>query len=178
MSHRFQQITPTDHFGWHAAYLDVYEKLFAPFKEEAITLLEIGTDGGGGLRMYQDYFPKGRIVGVDVSPTPDAAKDQPRITHYETDAYTPNAVVQFKLGFHEFQVVIDDGPHTLGSQEFFCANYPALLAKDGILICEDIQAPEHAPMLQKCLPVGMSSMIVDLRAVNGRYDDLLLVAWK
>ena len=58
MSHRFNQITPTDKFGWHAALLPVYERIFAPFRDRDISLLEIGTDGGGGLRMYADYFPR------------------------------------------------------------------------------------------------------------------------
>lgn len=178
MSHRFNQITPTDKFGWHLALLDVYEKLFAPFKDESVNVFELGTDGGGGLRMYQDYFTKARIVGMDISPTPDAAKGQPRIVHYQMDGYTHQAIEHLMSEHGEFHAAIDDGPHTLSSQEWFCANYPKLLAKDGILIVEDIQSPENGPILQSKLPDYMKSMIVDLRGVNGRYDDVILVGWR
>ncbi len=185
MSHSFRQITPTDHFGWHSAYLECYRRLFAPFKELdgdgyeiPITLLEIGTDGGGGLRMYQDYFPAGNIVGVDISPTPDAAKGQPRITHLQFDAYTKQAISALELEYEMFEVIIDDGPHTLGSQEFFVQNYPSLLSEDGIAIIEDIQSIEHVPHLAALVPQGFFAMGIDLRSNNGRYDDILLVVFR
>lgn len=181
---KFNQITPTDKFGWHQQLLPVYEKLFAPFKildgdecEREIRVLEIGTDGGGGLRMYQDYFPNGMIFGIDVSPTPEAVKDQPRIIHYVADAYAqfPTAIV----GNTTFHVILDDGPHTLGSQQFFVQFYPQLLTPDGIAIIEDIQSPEHIAILEKCLPEGFVSMAVDLRHVElTRYDNLIYVCWR
>lgn len=177
MSHSFRQITPTDHFGWHAAYLEVYEKLFVPFKNRPINLLEVGTDGGGGLRMYQDYFQQGHIYGADISPTPDAAKDQPGITHCQIDAYTQ----EFINGMGQWcpwHIIIDDGPHTIGSQEFFVQNYPQLLTADGIAIVEDIQEVGHVQHLARLVPEGFFSMGIDLRHVNGRYDDLLLVIFR
>lgn len=175
MSHSFRQITPTDHFGWHAAYLEVYEKLFAPFKNQPIRLLEIGTDGGGGLMMYQDYFPNGRIDGWDISPCPESLKGQPRITHYQRDAYSSVSVGKI---ITDCDIIIDDGPHTIGSQKFFVQNYPQLLTADGIAIVEDIQEPWHASHLAPLVPKGFFSVVVDLRHCNGRYDDLLLVIFR
>lgn len=178
MSHSFCQITPTDHFGWHAAYLEVYEKLFVPFKKQPIRLLEIGTDGGGGLRMYQNYFEQGAIVGVDISPTPDGVKNQPRVAHFQQDAYTVATVKSPVFGFYPWHIIIDDGPHTIGSQEFFVQNYPQLLTEDGIAIVEDIQEVGHVQHLARLVPEGFFSMGVDLRHCNGRYDDVLLVIWR
>lgn len=174
MSHSFRQITPTDHFGWHAAYLDVYEKLFAPFKDREIALLEIGTDGGGGLRMYQDYFPNGNIVGFDISETPEAAKGQDRIRHFQHDAYQ-----KVTLEFGMFDIIIDDGPHTLGSQEFFARNYPALLTSDGIAIIEDIAEHGHLAYLQSCVAPEFFTMGIDLtHHDNRRFDNRLLAIWR
>lgn len=186
MSHKFYQITPTDKFGWHLALLEVYEKLFAPFKaldmdecEKAVRVMEIGTDGGGGLRMYQDYFPYGMIYGIDIAPTPDAAKDQPRIMHLQADAYTTTMVNAWKqLCPSLFHVIIDDGPHTLGSQEFFVQHYPNLLTPDGIAIVEDIQDWAHVAHLAALVPPGFFTMGIDLRHCNGRYDDILLVIFR
>lgn len=182
----FSQITPTDKFGWHAAYLPVYERLFKPFLEldsdqfhRAIRLLEIGTDGGGGLRMYQEYFPYAQITGVDISPIPDAVKDQPRIMHYQEDAYKQSTVALLEAVFHQFDILIDDGPHTLGSQMFFVQNYPHLLTPEGIAIVEDIQDPAHIAQLQSVLPPGFHSMAIDLRHVEPtRYDNLLFCVFR
>lgn len=183
MSHRFAQITPTDHFGWHAAYLEAYEKLFAPFKDGETQLLEIGTDGGGGLRMYSDYFPHGVITGIDISPTPSelekeiADSYEGKIRHIVRDAYSIYGVQHLKH-FGPYHVIIDDGPHTLGSQEFFVHQYPNLLAGDGIAIVEDIQEWGHVAHLAKMVPTGFFAMGIDLRHVNGRYDDILLAIWR
>lgn len=174
MSHSFRQITPTDHFGWHAAYLEVYEKLFAPFKDKPINLLEIGTDGGGGLRMYQDYFPNGIITGFDISPTPEAAKNQERIVHFQRDAYC-----KVTLEFGMFDIIIDDGPHTLDSQEFFARHYPALLTPDGIAVIEDIAEHSHMAELQACVGPEFFTMGIDLtHHDNRRYDNRLLVIFR
>lgn len=177
MSHSFKQISPTDHFGWHAAYLPVYERLFAPSKNTVNGVLEIGTDGGGGMLMYADYFRAAMVSGMDVSPTPECLKDNLRLNHIQRDAYTLEAVEMLTL-YEPFAVIIDDGPHTIGSQEFFVANYPRLLTNDGLGIVEDIQDPADIAKLARCVPDGFASMAIDLRHVNGRYDDLLFVIWR
>lgn len=179
MNHSFRQITPTDHFGWHAAYLEVYARLMERFRDIEIRLMEIGTDGGGGVRMYRDYFRNGMIYGIDISPTPEAARDQPGIMHLQADAYTESMLRAWEDFCPAlFHIIIDDGPHTLGSQEFFVQNYTRLLTADGIAIVEDIQEPGHASHLASLVPDGFFSMVVDLRHCNGRYDDVLLVIFR
>jgi len=183
MSHSFKQITPTDHFGWHAAYLEVYERLFHALRWEQTVegtqypaegnLLEIGTDGGGGLEMYADYFPNFKIYGIDINPTPGHLKENPRITHYVQDAYSTLPTNIF--GNTNFDIIIDDGPHTLDSLKLFCHLYPQLLTADGIAIIEDIQKPEYIQQLGACVPEGFIGYGIDLRHVNGRYDDILFV---
>lgn len=176
MSHPFNQITPTDKFGWHRALLPVYARLFAPLKDKGLPVLEIGTDGGGGLLMYADYFYKSLIVGMDVSPAPEVIKGRHRVTHYQLDAYSPAASAIEKLG--PFGVMIDDGPHTIDSQRHFCQHYPKLLADEGIAICEDVQDPKQILLLEDATPDRFETMVIDVRHVNGRYDDLLFVIWK
>lgn len=130
--------------------------------------------------MYQDYFLEALIVGIDVSPTPDGVKDQPRIIHHhQMDAYQQSSVTFLGLSHHLFDVIIDDGPHTLGSQIFFVQNYPNLLTPEGIAIVEDIQDPAHIAQLQSVLPPGFHSMAIDLRHVEPtRYDNLLFCVFR
>ncbi len=179
MSHRFKQITPTDHFGWHAAYLEVYERLLLPYREEKCSVVEIGTDGGGGLRMYQDYFPNGKIIGMDISPTPDAALNQPRIIHGQVDAYSVEGLLFVNRHAENLKVIIDDGPHTLGSQEYFARNYPNLLVADGIAIIEDIAEHAHLSILQTAVGPEFFTMGIDLTHHDERrFDNRLLAIWR
>jgi hypothetical protein len=47
-------------------YTSVYEKLFRPWRETAGKVLEIGIDFGNSLRMWQEYFTKAEIHGIDI----------------------------------------------------------------------------------------------------------------
>jgi hypothetical protein len=51
--------------------------------------------------------------------------------------------------FSEFKydVIIDDGPHSLHTQQFTVANYFNLLKPGGVLIIEDIQNVHHLTLL-------------------------------
>ena len=43
----------------------VYERLFEPRRDEALTLLEIGVFEGASLGMWREYFPSARIFAID-----------------------------------------------------------------------------------------------------------------
>jgi hypothetical protein len=45
--------------------LEVYRQAFADLKEP-ISLLELGIDKGGSLLMWQSWFPKSQVVGLDI----------------------------------------------------------------------------------------------------------------
>lgn len=178
MSNRFTFPVPTDHApgGWHQSYPVCYDKLFGSIKEKAQRVIELGCDGGGGIRSYHDYFSNAFCLSVDISPMPDSLIGFPRIKHVQKDAYTPQFVAQLETGGYD--AIFDDGPHTLSSQEFFVREYPNLLSPDGIAIVEDIQAWEHVAHLAALVPPGFFAIGIDLRHVNGRYDDILLAVWR
>lgn len=137
-------------------------------------ILEIGNLGGGGLEMLAEYFRESRVIGFDPLRVPEIGRHKERITHYSIDAYNDSAVKEAeKHGL--FSVIIDDGPHTIESQKFFAGHYTKLLAVNGIAIIEDVQRPEDIETLKSEAPVGISCEHFDLRNVNGRYDDILVV---
>jgi hypothetical protein len=53
-------------------YLRHYETLFAPLRQEAFNLIEIGTQKGAALRVWQWYFAKATLIGVDPESWPEA----------------------------------------------------------------------------------------------------------
>ena len=54
-------------------YMDIYNLYFLPFKESNVNLLEIGIGGennyktgGASLKMWEEFFPNGKIYGIDI----------------------------------------------------------------------------------------------------------------
>ena len=52
----------------HPHYLQKYEEHFKNLFEREIRLLELGVYKGGSMLLWKDYFEKGLIVGLDLSP--------------------------------------------------------------------------------------------------------------
>ena len=173
----FKQIIPTDHFGWHRAYLDVYAEIFAPLKDLEKPLLEIGVYEGGGLLMYADYFKESHIIGFDPYANAPAVKGLSQISLFEIDAYTDDAL-EIARSQGPFGVIIDDGPHCEGSQTWFVRHYPPFLADNGIAIVEDIPDDTRRQILIDAVHEGFKWEVRDLRPINGRYDDILLLIRK
>jgi len=142
----------TDKNTTHSYIDDVYGPAFAPLKNKKINLLEIGVAYGGSISLFNEYFSNGSIYGIDPflpdeftglwgpKETPyavsvDLIKTPPDgITIIVDDAYQKS--VANKLP--EFDIIIDDGPHTPESQEQCVRIYLNRLKKTGVLFIEDI----------------------------------------
>lgn len=163
----------TDKFSGHS-YLPFYDRMFAHLRQRSDSVLEVGVAAGGSLRMWGEWFEHSPIVGIDIWPMiPIGA----RFRLICGDAYT--AEMEQRLYEHApYSVIIDDGPHTLASQKFFCANYPQYLVHDGFAVVEDVQTDAAIPELAASLPRGFDGAAVDLRHVANRADDLLFLIWK
>lgn len=134
----------SDKWGSHW-YADHYERHFAPFRWKRIKLMEIGiggdadpSAGGGSLRMWERYFRRGQIIGVDIhDKSPHAAR---RISIYKGDqgdsTFLKHVVAETGLP----DIIIDDGSHlnhhVIGSFEVL---FP-LLKPGGIYAIEDTQS--------------------------------------
>lgn len=66
----------------------------------------------------------------------------------------------------EFDIVIDDGPHTLESMIKFIQLYSQVMKKDGILVIEDIQSWDWIEILKNVVPDNLKKYIIvyDLRS--------------
>lgn len=169
----FTFTVPTDKMEcqWHACYARAYSRLLASLMDTTDSVLEIGTAGGGSLIAYRDWFPNAKVFGIDPFFQPDLP---PTICHYKRDAYCQDGVTLMK-GHAPFAVIVDDGPHSIESQEFFVRHYPQMLSRDGVAICEDVQSPAHIDRLFKALPDGFTGYSIDMRLADNRYDSLIFV---
>jgi Methyltransferase domain len=133
----------TDKWGLHF-YTPIYHSLFSHLREAPLRLLEIGIGGygmkkvgGASLAMWAEYFPNGRIVGIDVE---EKELDLgPRVTLLK--GAQADAAFLARLGAEHgpFDIVIDDGSHrpsdvVASFQELF-----PRMADGGLYVIEDVQ---------------------------------------
>jgi len=169
------------------SYLDTYEQLFVSKKNTAKNVLEIGIGNfreknGGSIELWNAYFTNAKIYGLDII-TPDRVIDKlfhndNVLIYTEVDAYNEEFFVNTFLNKNiKFDVVLDDGPHSLDSMIQFIKLYSQVMADDGILIIEDIQDVNWLNILANAVPDHLKHFIelYDLRANKNRYDDLLFV---
>lgn len=161
--------------GGHG-YLPLYEFLFAKYRDEPVQLLEIGFQFGCSLRTWREYFTRGLILGIDCVHNDVSFPAGDGIALRIGNAY--ELAMVDSLGKMQFDVMIDDADHSLGSQLFFLQFYVPMLAPGGIAIVEDIASPKYLPQLRKAVPEGFQSCSVDLRKEGGLPDSVILLIWR
>ena len=168
------------------SYLDLYQQLLFSKKNTAKNILEIGIgypgDNGGSIKMWNDYFINANIYALDIQHINDVwdeIKNKNRINLFTSiDAYDE---INFKELFLDknikFDMMLDDGPHTLDSMKQFIKLYSQIMSEDGILMIEDVQSIDWIDELKSVVPENLKKYIqsYDLRGNKGRYDDIVFV---
>jgi len=126
------------------SYLDIYQRYFQPIRQTVRSVLELGVKQGSSLRMWEEFFSKANIFGLDIDP--QAAKHAGGHKHVVIGSQD-GAPASEKLakqarrvfpGWKGFDIIIDDASHvnelTLASFKL----YWPLLAPQGIYVIEDL----------------------------------------
>lgn len=125
----------TDKESFHH-YGKPYEEIFSKFnREDKLNILEIGTQKGGSLLAWKEYFPNANVYGVDVV---DVVSDE-----YRKDTVT-RIISDIKRWDNdiEWDIVIDDGSHHLSDLAWVVTHYAVKLKIGGVLVIEDVRAPQ------------------------------------
>ncbi|MFM0113507.1 glycosyltransferase [Paraburkholderia nemoris] len=121
-------------------YLDEYNRLFAPYRDQPIQMLEIGIQNGGSLEIWSKYFAQAKtLIGCDINP--DCSKltyADPRISVVVGDANTDESAAEILGHSARFDVVIDDGSHRSSDIVRSFARYFPALNDGGIFVAEDL----------------------------------------
>ena len=167
------------------SYDTFYSDYLDKYRNRKGTILEIGVQYGGSTLLWHDYLPNFKIIMADicnqVHPTIIEKMTNDRYEFLLMDSFTNESVEFLKEKYSEgFDIIIEDGPHTLESQIFALQEYSKLLKKGGILVIEDVQALEYCNILLSLeLDFEYKSLeVVDLRGNKNRHDDLLVVLKK
>ena len=119
-------------------YFDVYEKHFARFIGKSPKILEIGVQNGGSIDMWIQYFGEGtQIVGIDVLPQCAELQYPENVEIIIGDQSSNDFWDGFLSNHTDFDIVIDDGGHTM-IQQIVTLNRVFPHVKDGgVFLCED-----------------------------------------
>jgi hypothetical protein len=117
-------------------FIDVYEPYFNNMSESK-HILEIGVYYGGSLKYLSDKFKDGNIYGIDIEDK--TQYDEERIKTYIVNQEDRNALNKFLEETNvEFDIIIDDGGHTMRQQQVSFGTLFKRLKKGGIYILEDL----------------------------------------
>lgn len=168
-------------------YLDLYEKLLHEKKNTAKHVLEVGigdfnVKNGGSIKLWHDYFKNAIIYGMDIlniDRVIDELKNNERVKLYTSvDAYDLSFFREniFNLGI-KFDMLLDDGPHTLETISKFVVLYSQVMSDDGILIIEDVQKMEYIKIISDLVPDNLKKYIeiYDLRNIRHCPDNIVFV---
>ena len=162
----------TDKEFLHNYVTNYYQQAFEPLQNEPIHLFEIGTCTGASLKMWKEFFVNGKIEGVDIHDRRKEEYIDESITYHHSDAYQQ----AFVDSLGEFDIIIDDGPHTLGSQLAAVNLYYPKLKDGGIFVIEDIDSDDNIRILSEEAKkvFGKEANIIDRRNETGLNNEILL----
>lgn len=130
----------TDKGSYHT-FTDFYDEHFDSIRDNVSSLLEIGILRGASLRMWHDYFINAQIYGIDIDEWKHGALNfnfkEERINAYNCSCEN---VDKFKTLFDNklFDIICDDGSHTMKHQLESIANYFKYVKPGGYYILEDL----------------------------------------
>jgi cephalosporin hydroxylase len=176
-------------------YLEVYDILFAPYKESNTSIMEIGIQYGCSLRLWKEYFTEdSSVFGIDICdncsiekvyknlrenafPNPmevDLDEDFTNIHLDKVDSHNPQQYLnKLYLNQTKFDIIIDDGWHSPTSNVVNFMNFIPYLKKDGLYVVEDMNIDGHFDEVVNALDLlGYELHIIDMRHTE-RPDNVL-----
>lgn len=119
-------------------YTRIYSNYFKELKNDNITFLEIGIYKGSSVKLWEAYFPNAELHFIDINP--NYVEYHSARSHYHfIDQENIAAMKQFAKDIDKpFDIIIDDGGHTMKQQiNSFIALFPHLKS-GGMYIIEDL----------------------------------------
>ena len=135
--------TGTDKSSRYHDYLNVYEHAFQSLRKVKFQMVEIGVHQGASIRMWEEFFPRATLIGVDIST---------KCKKYATDRVSIVIGDQSKQSFLDSfgasidpTIILDDGSHVWSHQiETFKTLFP-VLRPGGYYVIEDIHTSFSEP---------------------------------
>jgi hypothetical protein len=175
--------------GWHN-YAPLYADLLATFQRpvHAIFELGLGTNNvdvpsnmgpqgvpGASLRAWRTICPDAIIHGADVDKR--VLFEEPSIATAYVDQLDPRTFepMWHTLGETQYDLMIDDGLHTIEAAAITLSNSIDRLAPDGIYVIEDVVASQADAYVELSRSMGLTGALVVLPSLVNTHDNALLI---
>ena len=148
-------------------YTRWYEAMWGAQRLQPVKMMEIGVQTGASIRMWEEFFPSARIVGMDIDPRCKACESrrvQIIIGSQIDPAIRDQVAAEHPKGF---EIIIDDGSHLSEHMEKSFDLYFPLLKPGGVYIIEDLHC-SYRPNFQ-----GNTNVTI-MNWLKLRLDDLNL----
>ena len=121
-------------------YFEIYDHLLAKYRNQKITIVEVGVAEGGSLYMWKSYLEKThnkfRIIGIDIDPkAKDLEKDFEIFIGNQSD---PKFWAQFYAEVGKIDILIDDGGHSNRMQIQTLVSSHEHINDGGMIVIEDV----------------------------------------
>lgn len=119
-----------------------YDRFYPLFlerlRDKEFNMLEIGIDEMGSFKLWDEYFPKAKMWGVDILPKESTNE---KLTIIQGDQSIPEGIEKIsQLSPKDCEFIIDDGSHVAEHQiKTFHKLFQENLKPGGVYIIEDIE---------------------------------------
>jgi hypothetical protein len=139
-------------------YTPAYHDLFGQRRDEVRRVLEVGINRGCSLRMWEEYFPRADIIGLDIDPA--TLFRAGRIRCYQADQGVRQSLQAAiaAAGGGTFDLIIDDGSHHPLHQVITAETLLSIVAPGGTYVIEDLEVDCRPDLLAGLIrhPAGMA----------------------
>ncbi|MBS0620861.1 MAG: class I SAM-dependent methyltransferase [Verrucomicrobia bacterium] len=144
-------------------YTEVYSQYLQPIRNDPIKFLEIGIYKGESAKLWEAYFPRADLHLIDI--TFAAVEYTPtRAKYHLVNQEDPADLVRFmKEVGGEFDVILDDGSHTMNQQITSLVTLFPYLKSGGMYIIEDLHTSywKHWPGARHPTTIEVLKSLID-----------------
>ena len=131
----------TDKISYHR-YDRIYPLYIDKYKDQDISLFEIGYENGNSFRMWKEYFPKATIYAMDIGHSLNDGKHRV----FKGDQSNIHDLERVASDIGQCSIIIDDGSHVAEHQlKTFDYLFNNLLVYGGTYIIEDVECSYWKP---------------------------------
>jgi hypothetical protein len=163
--------------GTHGhSFTDFYESYLGPIRDRVMNVLEIGVWKGASVRTWADYFPNALVHGIDIDTSQVEGELPEQVRLHQADQANREQLWDATDG-QTFDLIVDDGGHTMEQQQVTLAALFGCLRPGGIYILEDVHTSlMGAPF--SVLPDSSNSTLKMLQTFidTGRFESRYMTA--
>ncbi len=140
-------------------YCEMYEKYFHDIRYKKLRVLEIGVLNGNSLRLWREYFPNSYICGIDINNCPHPENTDFKIIDMSVESNVKN----FADNNGYWDIVIDDGGHTMQTQQLSIKYLWDKVKYGGYFVMEDIHSSFMPAFKVQNIEMSTYALMVALR---------------